>query len=151
MKKIIVLAALVILVASPLTFAGKIYKWTDSNGNVHYGAQPPSQNAKQMKVPSAPSSSASAAKPSSQTDATNKLLDSFAKDRKDKNEASSKTANEQKVSKENCSRARKRIASLNQGGRRYEMTEEGERSYLDQVEIQKRLKKAQEMSSKWCK
>lgn len=152
MKKFIALAAIVLLIASPLALAGKIYKWTDSNGNVHYGEHPPKGNAQQLKVPKAPPHSAApAAKPGNQVEATQKLLDTFAKERTEKAEAAAKAEKNQKITKENCSRARRRVASLKMGGRRYEVTEEGERNYLEDAEIQSRLQKAQKMKDKWCK
>lgn len=154
-KTIFLLSVAVILIlsgASSTTFAGKIYKWVDANGKVHYGERPPSGKGKQMRVPGAASRGAAPApKPSNKTEAANKFLESLAAERKEKNEAAGKSAKEKEISDKNCSNARKRVAGLKMGGRRYEVTEKGERSYLDEATIQSRLKKAQESVKKWCK
>jgi FKBP-type peptidyl-prolyl cis-trans isomerase len=153
MKKFIVLVTVILLGASAFSLAGKIYKWTDDKGNIHYGERPPMDNAQQLKIPKAPPHSATTptTKPGDQMEATQKLLDAFAKERKEKAEATARAEKEQKITKENCSRARKRVASLKMGGRKYEVTEQGERNYLDDADIQNRLQKAQKMVGEWCK
>ena len=37
------------------------------------------------------------------------------------------------------------------GGRQYEVTEQGERHYLDDAAIQQRLTEAQKAADQWCK
>lgn len=151
MKKLISLLTICFICASPLSFAGKIYKWTDSDGNVHYGERPPGKKAEQIKVRKGPANPAPTKKPSSQYDSTKKLLDSIEKDRKDKKEADAKAAAEQERRAKNCSNAKKRVAGLKLGGRQYVMTEDGERNYLDEAAIQQRLNEAQQAVNKWCK
>lgn len=152
MKNLISLLTICLLCLSPLSFAGKIYKWTDSEGNIHYGERPPSKQAKQIKVPKGPASSpAPATKASSQYDATKKLLDSIDKERKDKKEADAKAAAEKELRAKNCSNAKRRIAGLKIGGRQYEVSEDGERNYLNEADIQQRLAEAQKAADKWCK
>ena len=41
----------------PAAFAGKVYKWVDKDGNVHYGAEKPNTGAQELNVKSKPSSS----------------------------------------------------------------------------------------------
>jgi membrane protein involved in colicin uptake len=148
----LILLTLCLLCLSPLSFAGKIYKWTDSEGQVHYGERPPSGQAKQIKVPTGPAHSPSPpAKPASRQEATQKLLDSFDKERKDKAEAETKAAKEKARREKNCSSARRRIAGLKIGGRQYEVDEQGNRHYLSEAEIQSRLAEAQQYADKWCK
>ena len=156
MKRVIFLLfvalTLMMLGASSSSFAGKIYKWTDANGKVHYGERAPNGNAKQMSVPSkAAYGATTASKPSDKTDAASKFLESVATERKEKNEAAEKAAKEKEINDKNCSNARRRVASLKQGGRQYEMSEQGERNYLDEAAIQSRLNEAQSQVKKWCK
>lgn len=148
----LILLTLCLLCLSPLSIAGKIYKWTDSEGQVHYGERPPSGQAKQIKVPTAPAHSpAPAARPANQQEATQKLLDSFDKERKEKAETEAKAAKEQARREKNCSSAKRRIAGLKIGGRQYEVDEQGNRHYLSEAEIQSRLAEAQQYADKWCK
>ncbi len=150
MKNLTTLITVFLLCLSPLSFAGKIYKWTDSEGNTHYGERPPSQKATQIKVPKGPART-STPSPVNQQDATNKLLDSFAKERKDKKEATNKAAVEKESRDKNCSRAKQRVASLKRGGRQYEITDRGERHFLSDADIQTRLLEAQKIADQWCK
>ena len=156
MKKFISLSSIILMLmllgTSSITFAGKIYKWVDSEGKVHYGERPPGGQGEQMRVPrSAPRGAAPAPKASNKMDATNKFLESIAAERKEKQEVSDKAAKEKELNDKNCSMARRQVASLKQGGRRFEVDEKGERHYLDDKDIQERLKKAQEAVKKWCK
>lgn len=151
MKKLLLLIAISLLCTATLSMAGKIYKWTDSEGNVHYGTRPPNNQAKQIKVPKAPPYAGKpAAKSGSSTDARKTLLDAFDKERKDKKEATAKADKEKAVSDKNCSNARKRVAGLSIGGRIYDITEQGERKYLEDNQIKSRLVEARKAVEKWC-
>jgi hypothetical protein len=138
------------LLLSPLAFAGKVYKWVDSQGNVHYGERPPStQQADELRIRShAPSGSAT---PASKPQSANEFLDSLDKERQEKAEASEKSAKEKEITQKQCERARKQMATLNVGGRMFEMQADGERKYLDDADIQRRKKEAQAAIDKWCK
>jgi len=150
MKNLIALITVFLLCLSSLSFASKIYKWTDSDGNTHYGERPPSQQATQIKVPKG-SAGTSTPRPVNQQDATNKLLDAFAKERKDKKEATDKAAAEKEQRDKNCSSAKRRVISLKLGGRQYEITDQGERRFLSDADIQTRLAEAQKTAAQWCK
>lgn len=152
MKNLITLLVVGLFCLSPLSFAGKIYKWSDSEGNIHYGELPPNRQAEQLKVPTGPAHTpAPAAKSGSTQDSTKKLLDAYDKERKDKEEAAAKTAAEKELREKNCSSAKRRIAGLKIGGRQYEMTDQGERHYLNESDVQNRLEEAQKFADKWCK
>ncbi|MBL1275362.1 MAG: DUF4124 domain-containing protein [Ectothiorhodospiraceae bacterium] len=148
MKKFLLLIAISLACASSFSSAGKIYKWTDNDGNTHYGERPPGNNAKQIKVPK--STPNRAKNPVTSQEATKRLLDAIDKERKDKNEAKDKMAKEKARKDKNCSTAKRRVASLKLGGRRFEVDEQGERSYLSETEIQKRLVAAQKTKAEWC-
>lgn len=157
MKKLGLLSSILIMLmllgSASAVFAGKIYRWVDSEGNVQYGEHPPAGKGKQMNIPSkTPSYAKPAAKPSSNADDTaSKFLESVEAERKEKQEAADLAAKNKKIRDENCSRAKKYAASLKLGGRRFEVDEKGNRSYLDEAEIQKRLKEAENNVEKWCK
>jgi hypothetical protein len=157
MKKVtfLLFVALIVMVlgASSSSFAGKIYKWVDANGKVHYGERAPNGKGKRIEVKGtnrfgvAP---APAPKASDKGDAASKFLESVAAERKEKKEADDKSAKEKALADKNCSNARKRVASLKQGGRRYTVDEQGNRSYMDDADIQKRLNEAKKRVEKWC-
>jgi hypothetical protein len=152
MKRLLLLIAIFLFCTTTLSVAGKIYKWTDSEGNIHYGERPPSgQQGQQMRVPKGPAYTAKpAAKAGSPADARKNLLEAFDKERKEKAEASAKSEKEKAARDKNCSNARKRVARLS-GGRIYEFSDDGERRFLEDAEIQKRLAEARQSVEKWCK
>ena len=152
MKKLLLLIAISLCCTATLSMAGKIYKWTDSDGNVHYGEQPPNGKSKQMRVPTAPATQiAPSATQSSQAEATQKLLNAFDKERKEKTKAAAKAKKNKEIRDKNCSNARKRVASYSIGGRIYDITEQGERRYLEEDEIKGKLAEARKDVEKWCK
>ena len=158
MKKLIALIMLGLLAASPSLLASKIYKWTDKEGNVHYGEQPPAKNAREMKLRKGPAPQAKPAKSggtldkqASQPESKGSFLDNLAKEREEKAKADEIAAKEKARFNKNCSYARKNLASLKIGGRRFEVDEDGNPSALDDKQIQERQQEAQKDVQKWCK
>ncbi len=150
MKNLIILTTVFLLCLSSLGFASKIYKWTDSEGNTHYGERPPNQQATQINVPKT-SVHTSTPPPVNQHEATSKLLDAFAKERKDKKEAAKKAVAKKEHQDKNCFNAKRRVVSLKLGGRQYDITDQGERRFFSDADIQTRLVEAQKIADKWCK
>ncbi len=151
MKRLLLLIAISLLCTSTLSIAGKIYKWTDSEGKTHYGARPPAGQGQQIRIPKAPTYAAKpAAKPGDSKDARKTLLDAFDKERKDKKEAAAKAKKIKATRDKGCSHARKAVANLKYGGRIYDISEQGERTYLEDDDIKKRLAAAQKTAEKWC-
>ena len=74
MKMSFTLVLFIFLLTTHAAFAGKVYKWVDKNGDVHYGAQPPAENAQELNIKIKPASSASeteAAEASNENDGEN--------------------------------------------------------------------------------
>ncbi len=151
MKKLIAIISLSLLCATTGALAGKVYKWTDSEGNIHYGERPPSTQAKEVDIHKAPPSSRNAPPTGNSLQETNKLLDTLQKERQQKAEKKATAEKERKAREANCSRSKRRLAGYRIGGRIYEIDEQGERSYLSDSDIQQRLEATQKEVDKWCK
>ncbi|MCF6209589.1 MAG: DUF4124 domain-containing protein [Gammaproteobacteria bacterium] len=151
MKKLIAIISLSLLCATTSTLAGKVYKWTDSEGNIHYGERPPSTQAKEVDIHKAPPSSRNALPAGNSLQETNKLLVTLQKERQQKAEKKATAEKERKAREANCSRSKRRLAGYRIGGRIYEIDEQGERSYLSDSDIQQRLEATQKEVGKWCK
>ena len=149
MKKLIAVITLSLLSATGGALAGKIYKWTDSEGNVHYGERPPTSQAREINLPKAPPSSRATPAGNSLQE-TNKLLDTLQKERQQKAEKKAAAEKERKAREANCSHAKRRLAAYTIGGRIYEIDDQGERSYLGDAEIEKRRLAAQKEVDEWC-
>lgn len=151
MKHRIVLSVLICLLgAAPLAFAEKIYKWVDSEGNTHYGSQPGGNQSEELKIHNLPAKSTATptTQPAGQPQPS--FMESFEKEQQEKAEAAAKAAEEKELRDKNCVLARKRMASLEMGGRIYEVDEKGERNYLSDADRQSRLQQAKEDVAKWC-
>ena len=59
MKKLaIAVASMLALIAASSVFAGDIYKWTDEDGNVHYGDRPDGEQPERVAIDSQPTNPA---------------------------------------------------------------------------------------------
>ncbi len=153
------------------------YKWTDSEGKVHYSDQPPPGNAGNVKDPTtltprkktsrsgpAPQSDAAqsdaaktkgTAKPAPAAAKTAQELDAEFKQRQveaaEKEAAQKKLAQEAESKKKNCAQAQANVARLQTGGRIARANDKGETEYLDDAQIAQELLRAREAQDSWCK
>lgn len=145
----LVILPLLLLIATS-AHAGKIYKWTDKSGEVHYTqTPPPDMHSQEMKIsPAAPQSSEPSKTDSQKTAAKEKNGKTTAKGQAQKQAAVEKKNEE--IRKENCKRANKRFRTINAGGRLYDVNEKGERVYWDDDKRASELSDAQQSVEKWC-
>jgi len=135
--------------------AGDIYKWTDEEGNVHYGAQPESSNAQNLNIKVTP--------PPTVTDHQNNAQDNTSAEFDETNPDSSTDdpsaisdkqaeidAKNEEIRKKNCEMIKTRLAAIQRGGRLYEVDDKGERQYWDDKTRTSKLDKAQADLKKWC-
>ena len=150
---------LLLLLLSATAQAGGMYKWVDSSGKIHYSDQAPPANAQQKKL-DIPTHSAPAATPSDKKKApptAKSLADremDFNKRRKETDEAiakQTKDAEQAKIAKENCERARGSQRSLEENARITQTDEKGERVFLDDEARQKELERVKKSIAEWCK
>lgn len=129
--------------------AGKIYKWTDENGRVHYSqTAPKNKNAKAFNVRQNTSNRPVFDK-KTKSEVKKKTTDIKKQNEKIKKQNEQTKAEAKKIKQENCKTLRQNIDSLNEGGRIFEM-EDGKRKYLSDTEINKRKKESNEVFAKDC-
>jgi hypothetical protein len=144
---------LAILLAVPTTFAGKVYKWVDKNGDVHYGAQKPNSGGQEMKIKSKGSSTVDEEETSTADNSDEENSDSKEDTIKvsSEKEAQALEKKNAKIRKRNCSVAKKRLASITAGGRLYEVNDKGERSYWNDATKAGKRSQAEAQVAEWCK
>ena len=157
---------ILLLLASANTFA-EVNKWVDSKGQVHFSDLPPPPDAQisfpaKSKTPRpesygeeaggkndpAPASTPAAPKTIMEREADMK------KAKKEKQEAADKDAQKQakeEIMKSNCSGAQQNLRTLQSGVRIAEIDASGERSFLDDGQLQQRIAKAQQAVNSYCK
>lgn len=136
----------------------EMYKWVDSSGKIHYTDQAPPANVKQKKLdittrPTPIVATSDKKAPVASKTLADKEMD-FNKRRKQADDAiakQTKEAEEAKIAKENCERARSIQRSLEENLRITQTNEKGERVFLDGEARAKELARAKKGVADWCK
>ena len=164
--------ALVCLMLLPGTaLSGKVYKWVDKNGQVHFGQTPPSAEnaeydvrfAKEKAPPPAPKQSDSkqpgTASPvnaaEDKTKPKKKLtpqeqLAAIEKARAEQAKKAKEEVKRKAAKAEKCKKAQSNMRNVTKGGRIYDVDESGERRYWDDNMRAEKKKQAQEYIDKYC-
>ncbi len=127
-----------------------LYKWTDGQGKVHYTDQPPTAEAQTLKGVS----SGQAATTSEATQALNARDQEYQKRRKDAEDARAKAdkeAEQARVKRENCDKARNNLATLQNKPRVYTTDAAGQRTYLDDSARASAIASSQKAVAENCK
>lgn len=130
-------------------------KWVDENGEVHYSDSPPPSNVTAKKLrstaagdDSAGVSGAAPAKSMAEKQAEKKRTEQAAKEAADKAAREKAQAENMKA---NCANAQDNLRSLQSGLRLMEVSPSGEQSFVSDEERQRRIEKAQQDISTYCK
>jgi len=144
---------LITAIFSPLAVTAGIYKWTDENGNVHYGGQRPADaTSERMKIKTGetPYSDETAAK-----DKKDKAKLKPGEKKEEKKAETAKPPEPPKISKKEkkrrCSEARQNLATIENRGRVRVKTEDGGSRHLTPKERDKRVATERKEVSKNCK
>ncbi|KAB7623222.1 DUF4124 domain-containing protein [Alkalilimnicola sp. S0819] len=134
-----------ILLALPLLATAQVYKWTDENGQVHYGSQPPKQGqADRIKLRAAPP-----APRQEKSEPTQAKDESGGEQRRTAAEKEAEAARRAQL-QENCAIARKNLAVLQEPTHRRFRTDDGEITYFDDEQRQQRIDQAQAYIDENC-
>lgn len=149
-KPIFLLSALCLaLLLSPASYAGKFYKWVDNEGVTHYGESPPdTETAAVVNVKTGASSDQKQA--IEQLEAKRKAAQEASNATQDDEESEIEKEN-RKIMENNCKIQRQNLSQL-KANRRIKVTDDnGEIRYLDDEEIQSRMKEIQQYIDENCK
>ncbi len=127
------LALILVMIASAHAMAGDIYRWTDANGQVHYGPRPPddARDARDMLLPEA----AAPARDGDQQDAQRRerqrrLLETYAYERERKKAAAAESAQREQQRAQRCHAIQARWRRLAFAGPVYIKRADGTRDFL---------------------
>ena len=141
-RKITIAFSIMFVVSSAgIAFAGDIYKWTDEDGNVHYGDRPMSEPSEEpLAVGSEPTDT-------SKDEVDNELIAAASEMVKPSPEEPHAQALE---GEEKCGTYKARLRKLLASRRSYKDGENGERVYLDEDDIVAARERAQNQIEKYC-
>jgi hypothetical protein len=147
---IIATASMVILLGSGAVPAEKIYKWTDAEGNVHYGSEKPADApAEKMKVDTGLTGANTGAEA---LDKLKQEADDEAQRIKEEGipEQAPVPALPMKEVKRRCTAARQDLATIQSRGQLRERDEQGNTRFVGEEEKQRRIKQAQKQIKEYC-
>lgn len=132
-------------------FASNIYKWTDEEGNVHYGDLPTgAAGEERLAIPSRPTNTA----------LIQARVQAQAKARTRRAEAAAAIAAQQPTAEElraqslerqeKCTRYRERQTAFTRNRRIYKMDENGERVYYDEEQMADARTRVDELVKQYC-
>jgi hypothetical protein len=138
-------------VAQQAYAANNIYKWVDANGEMQYTQFPPPEGVEvidvQTQAPPTDNSARERAKLQKQVEASEEQ-------RKKQQEAETRAAQQadiDRITKDNCVKAKKNLVVLQQGGEKRYMTSEGEVLRLTEEDRQQRIAEANKQIQEFCK
>ncbi|MGI9304540.1 MAG: DUF4124 domain-containing protein [Gammaproteobacteria bacterium] len=142
--------AVILLVATACVDAKQVYKWTDSEGNVHYGDRPNGAASEQIEVKSSDTAAPSASE-AQRRERQNRLLQIYDEERREAREAAEKEKQNKEIAKRNCNVARDHLAQIQDASYLYRLDDKGERvAYTDEERTQA-TRKAELSVKSWCK
>ncbi|MDH3616619.1 MAG: DUF4124 domain-containing protein [Gammaproteobacteria bacterium] len=131
--------------------ANEIYKWTDENGNVHYGDRPSDTQNEELMALSYRRTDANALQQRVQGQAEAMTARQEAKDAaaEEARTAEAKAA-EEAGNQKKCESYRARLQTFVQSRRLYRQDENGERVYLDEQQTQDARQRVEELIAEHC-
>ena len=142
------LFVLFLLISSPAT-AG-IYKWVDSDGNIHFGDRPADQDAAtELTIKS--NNHTGITNSSGHDDDREYLLKKIEEDKHEKSEKNKERLAENKKRLKRCENYKRKYQRHIRSNSLYTVDAEGERSYLSDKERETRKKKLEKSISKHCR
>ncbi len=155
MKKLNLLLCLCWVSLSSAALASEIYKWTDDDGNVHYGDRPTGAVAADERVETVAIASrrTDSARVSAGIEARQEREAARQETRMAAAKAEEEAAKQQadaETRAQKCQQYRARLEKFVTSRRLYRVDDAGERSYLDEVQMQEARAKVQQQVEDYC-
>lgn len=135
------------LIAAPAGAEG-VYKWVDAQGRTHFGGTPPPG---QKTEPLHNQTATPQAAPAQGGRSWQEQLDLSNQRRQQAQEKEQASAKAEQENQQRCLAARRSLDSLQGGGARYRINDQGERDYLDDSQRQAALDTASQRVATYCR
>ena len=149
-KYVMTCLIMIVVSTSGIAFANDIYKWTDEDGNVHYGDRPTGDATEERMAIS--SSSTNPAKV--QARAQSRYAPKEPAEEAVANEPQGPTEDELRVQaeqrKQKCDTYKARLQKFVQSRRLYKQDENGDRVYLDEDQTQAARERVENQVQEYC-
>ncbi len=128
----------------------ELYKWTDAQGKAHYTDQPPTLDSQTVKA-SAAGQAETTSKATQSLDAQEQAYQKRRKEAEEARAKADKEAEQTRIARENCDKARKNLSTLQNTPRVYSTNAAGQRVYMDDAARTSSMDKSQKAISEFCK
>jgi len=126
----------------------EIYKWTDEQGNVHYGDKPVVDST-EMEINISKKSNGKISQ--SREESRQKLLDAYDEDNKREAQEKDKLKKQKKKQKKNCTYAKDRLRHYERARSLYDLDKEGNRVTMSNADREKVTSDLRNKIKKFCK
>lgn len=136
-----------LVLSAPAT--AEFYKWTDKDGNVHYGEKPP-ENTELQNIDTSTVNTMSAEESSRAARELNATMEDRRAYQQRQEQAKAKEARQKQQMQKRCKYMRNDLANLNRQMRIFHTNDQGERIYLDDEQRQKKIVELQKNVKQYC-
>ena len=133
--------------------AAPVYKWTDEDGQVHYGSKPKDKSAKEIKIKNEYIDSGSSTKSLSADERADKLkrfVNSIDAENKSKEEEKREKKEQEEKNIARCNASRDQLRRYENSGALYDLDEKGNRILLNKTQYEQAMSQAHARVQKWC-
>jgi len=141
-----ILITLFLFLSAHFVSSAGIYKWTDSDGNIHYGDRP-KVSAKEIKVDTGHKPDPEFGKHQQKRD---RILEVFDQERLEKRADNALAAQVKSEQQQKCIEAQERLEQYKTAGYLYKLDDDGNRVILENEEHANALENAQDSVDNWC-
>jgi len=141
---------LIFIITAAATANAGVYKWTDEQGNVHFGDRPTSSQAEQIKLKKYPKSSGPTSSSTQPKVTQQQLLNMYQQEREKKKAERKKQKEEAKELAQKCADARDALSRYERS-RLYENLPSGERRYFSEEERATTISNLRKNINRHCK
>ena len=148
-QSIMTAAVLLILGMTQAAFANDIYKWTDKDGNVHFGDRPEGFDIERLEIESKATDPARVqAELQARADTRAQAAEADDDDEDASSEGEAQAGIQDRA--ERCADSRTSLQQVTNSRRMYREDEAGERVYLDEEEMQAARERVADQVDEYC-
>jgi hypothetical protein len=147
MKTLPQISSILLLISSTFSFhlTAEIYTWTDKEGKVHFSDKPIATEKVTTIQPNVNENIANAVTKDSQ------WQQDYKKTKEAKAQQAKKNSQQARENKIYCNQLKSEMATIDQGGRLYVMTPEGEREFQSEAQLKVEKKRLTKAYKKTCR
>ena len=131
-----------------IIIAGEIFKWVDEHGRVHFGDKPADDASQKIEVKKGEENTLSTNQ--QRTKKRDKLLKAYEEERRIKKENEAKEKQNKAKRQYKCAQEKDSLKTMKHGGSFYDLDKDGNRVFIDETEVKKRIMNMENNIEKYC-